>query len=86
MELIYYVLFVSCFWVLEFASVFFALSCRRLTSLRHHGCGFVVAQVHTTVLVYNYYHQKRFPLLEYACHDLFCMSTALTNKKLRLCT
>jgi hypothetical protein len=36
--------------------------------------------------VYNYYHQKRFLLLEYASHDLFCMSTALTNKKLRLCT
>jgi hypothetical protein len=44
----------------------------------------VVAQVHATVLLYNYYHRKQFPQLEFASPDRFCMSASLTvsNKNL----
>jgi len=41
-------------------------------------------QVHTTVLLYNYYHWKQFPQLEFARPLRFCMSASLTvtNKNL----
>ncbi|CAD6231053.1 unnamed protein product [Miscanthus lutarioriparius] len=41
-------------------------------------------KVHATVLLYNYYHQKQFPQLEFASPDRFCMSASLTvsNKNL----
>lgn len=45
---------------------------------------FVVAQVHATVLLYNYYHRKQFPQLEFANPERFSMSASLsvTNKNL----
>ncbi|KAG0544449.1 hypothetical protein BDA96_02G276200 [Sorghum bicolor] len=44
----------------------------------------VARQVHATVLLYNYYHRKQFPQLEFASPDRFCMSASLTvsNKNL----
>jgi hypothetical protein len=44
----------------------------------------VVAQVHATVLLYNYYHRKQFPQLQFASPDWFSMSASLTvsNKNL----
>jgi len=62
----------------------FSSNSSAITSLRRHGCGFVVAQVHATVLLYNYYHRKQFPQLEFASPDRFCMSASLTvsNKNL----
>jgi len=44
----------------------------------------VARQVHATVILYNYYHRKQFPQLEFASPDRFCMSACLTvsNKNL----
>jgi len=50
-------LFVSGLQLLGFSFVF-AITRRRLTPLHRHGCGYVVARVHVTVLLYNYYHQN----------------------------
>ena len=61
--------------------LFFPINRQRLT---RHVCGFVVVQVHTSVLLYNYYHWKQFPQLEFASPLRFCMSASLTvtNKNL----
>ena len=61
--------------------LFFPINRQRLT---RHVCGFVVVQVHAAVLLYNYYHRKQFPQLEFASPDRFCMSASLTvsNKNL----
>ncbi|PWZ14690.1 hypothetical protein Zm00014a_013048 [Zea mays] len=44
----------------------------------------VARQVHATVLLYNYYHRKQFPQLEFANPERFSMSASLsvTNKNL----
>ncbi|CAD6269913.1 unnamed protein product [Miscanthus lutarioriparius] len=44
----------------------------------------VARQVHATVLLYNYYHRKQFPQLQFASPDRFSMSASLTvsNKNL----
>jgi hypothetical protein len=41
-------------------------------------------QVRATVLLYNYYHRKQFPQLEFATPDRFCLSASLNvrNKNL----
>ena len=81
MELIAAYLFRA--WGFRNSLLFFSNS-SVITSLRRHGCGFVVAQVHATVILYNYYHRKQFPQLEFASPDRFCMSACLTvsNKNL----
>jgi hypothetical protein len=45
---------------------------------------FVVVQVHAVVLLYNYYHRKQFPQLQFASPDQFSKSASLTvtNKNL----
>jgi hypothetical protein len=79
-------LFVSCLGLLGFAFVF-PITRLQLTSLRCHGCGFVVVQVRATVLLYNYYHRKQFPQLEFATPDRFCLSASLNvrSKNLLMC-
>ncbi|XP_066354240.1 uncharacterized protein [Miscanthus floridulus] len=44
----------------------------------------VARQVHATVLLYNYYHRKQFPQLQFASPDRFSISASLTvsNKNL----
>uniref|UniRef100_K4A1F3 Uncharacterized protein n=1 Tax=Setaria italica TaxID=4555 RepID=K4A1F3_SETIT len=38
----------------------------------------VARQMHATVLLYNYYHRKQFPQLEFADPERFCMTASLT--------
>jgi hypothetical protein len=41
------------------------------------GCCFVSAQVHATVLLYNYFHRKQFPQLDFADANRFAVSASL---------
>ncbi|CAL5082326.1 unnamed protein product [Urochloa decumbens] len=51
---------------------------RREEALKPENQETVARQMHATVLLYNYYHRKKFPQLEFADLERFCMTASLT--------
>ncbi|XP_034582179.1 uncharacterized protein [Setaria viridis] len=51
---------------------------RREEALKPENQETVARQMHATVLLYNYYHRKQFPQLEFADPERFCMTASLT--------
>ncbi|CAN6174985.1 unnamed protein product [Urochloa humidicola] len=52
---------------------------RREEALKPENQETVARQMHATVLLYNYYHRKQFPQLEFADPKRFCMTASLTT-------